>query len=70
MQNKLKMNQLNVKRLTYTAQLPTKNLPTDAGFDIFSDETITIDNSITAFPNERAHSFRCGMIVRSDTEYH
>lgn len=48
MENTLKMNQLNVKRLTETAQLPTKNLPTDAGFDIFSDETITIDNSVTA----------------------
>ncbi|WP_019414264.1 LysR family transcriptional regulator [Paenisporosarcina sp. TG20] len=28
------------------------------------------DLEITDFPNEKAHSFRCGMIVRSNTEYH
>lgn len=35
--------QLQVKRLTPTAILPVKAHPTDAGFDIFADEDITIN---------------------------
>ena len=35
--------QLKVKRLTDTAVLPVKAHPTDAGFDICSDENITIN---------------------------
>ena len=34
--------QLKVKRLTDTAKLPVKNHATDAGFDIFADEDITV----------------------------
>ena len=34
--------QLKVKRLTQTAKLPEKNNQTDAGFDLFSDENITV----------------------------
>ena len=34
---------LKIKRLTDTAKLPVKNNPTDAGFDIFTDEDITIN---------------------------
>ena len=34
--------QLKVKRLTRTAKLPEKNNQTDAGFDLFSDENITV----------------------------
>lgn len=33
---------LKVKRLTDTAKLPVKNHATDAGFDLFSDEDITV----------------------------
>lgn len=34
---------LKIKRLTESAKLPVKNNPTDAGFDIFTDEDITIN---------------------------
>lgn len=34
--------QLKVKRLTRTAKLPEKNNQTDAGFDLFADENVTV----------------------------
>ena len=39
--------QLKVKRLTKTAKLPVKNHATDAGFDIFADEDITVRTQAT-----------------------
>ena len=39
--------QLKVKRLTDTAKLPVKNHQTDAGFDIFADEDITVRTQST-----------------------
>lgn len=39
--------QLKVKRLTDTAKLPVKNHATDAGFDIFADEDITVRTQST-----------------------
>ena len=38
---------LKVKRLTETARLPEKAFPTEAGFDIFADEAVTIHNGET-----------------------
>ena len=38
---------LKVKRLTETARLPEKAFPTEAGFDIFTDEKITIERNQT-----------------------
>lgn len=38
---------LKVKRLTQTARLPEKAFPTDAGFDVFADEAVTIHNGET-----------------------
>lgn len=38
---------LKIKRLTDTAKLPEKNNPTDAGFDIFSDEKIFLEEGET-----------------------
>lgn len=35
-----------------------------------SERNWELGDVITDFPNEKAHSFRGGMIVRSDTEYH
>ncbi|MFC0232738.1 dUTP diphosphatase [Vagococcus entomophilus] len=40
--------QLQVKRLTDTAKLPVKAHLTDAGFDMFSDEDVTIKNKTVA----------------------
>lgn len=37
---------IKVKRLTPTAKLPTRNNPTDAGLDIYADETIIISSNI------------------------
>lgn len=42
----------------------------DENYVIIGDEDNSDFPYITAFPNEKAHSFRCGMIVKSDTEYH
>ena len=39
--------QLKVKRLTDTAKLPIKNHATDAGFDIFANEDITVRTQST-----------------------
>ena len=39
--------QLKVKRLTDTAKLPVKNHATDAGFDIFANEDITVRTQST-----------------------
>ena len=39
--------QLKVKRLTDTAKLPVKNHATDAGFDLFADEDITVRTQST-----------------------
>lgn len=39
--------QLKAKRLTDTAKLPVKNHTTDAGFDLFSDEDITVRTQST-----------------------
>lgn len=33
---------LNIKRLTETAKLPTRAHPSDAGMDLYADETVTI----------------------------
>lgn len=38
---------LKVKRLTETAKLPEKAFQTDAGFDVFADESVTIHNGET-----------------------
>lgn len=38
---------LKVKRLTETAILPEKAFPTEAGFDVFADEAVTIHNGET-----------------------
>ena len=38
---------LKIKRLTDTAKLPEKNNPTDAGFDIFSDEKVFLEEGET-----------------------
>ena len=38
---------LKVKRLTETARLPEKAFPTEAGFDVFADEAVTIHNGET-----------------------
>ena len=38
---------LKIKRLTQTAKLPEKASPTEAGFDVFADETVTIHNGET-----------------------
>lgn len=38
---------LKVKRLTETARLPEKAFPTEAGFDVFADEDVTIHNGET-----------------------
>ena len=38
---------LKVKRLTETAKLPEKAFPTEAGFDLFADEAVTIHNGET-----------------------
>ena len=39
--------QLKVKRLTETAILPEKAFPTEAGFDVFADEDVTVHNGET-----------------------
>lgn len=39
--------QLKIKRLTQTAKLPERAFPTEAGFDVFADETVTIHNGET-----------------------
>lgn len=39
--------QLKIKRLTDTAKLPERAFPTEAGFDIFTDEEITIESNQT-----------------------
>ncbi len=36
---------LKVKRLTETAKMPTKAHPTDLGYDLYSDETVSIDGN-------------------------
>lgn len=41
------MKQLQVRLLTDTAQMPMKAHETDAGFDIFADETVTIKSGET-----------------------
>ena len=38
---------LKVKRLTETARLPEKAFPTEAGYDVFADEDVTIHNGET-----------------------
>lgn len=38
---------LKVKRLTETAKLPEKAFPTEAGYDVFADEDVTIHNGET-----------------------
>ena len=38
---------LKVKRLTETARLPEKAFPTEAGYDVFADESVTIHNGET-----------------------
>ena len=38
---------LKVKRLTETSRLPEKAFPTEAGFDVFADEAVTIHNGET-----------------------
>ena len=38
---------LKVKRLTETARLPEKAFPTETGFDVFADESVTIYNGET-----------------------
>lgn len=38
---------LKIKRLTETARLPEKAFPTEAGFDVFADEDVTIHNGET-----------------------
>ena len=38
---------LKIKRLTQTAKLPERAFPTEAGFDVFADEDVTIDNGET-----------------------
>ena len=38
---------LKVKRLTETAKLPEKAFPTEAGYDVFADEDVTIYNGET-----------------------
>jgi dUTP pyrophosphatase len=38
-------NKLKVKRLTETAKLPTKAHPSDLGYDLYSDETVSIDGN-------------------------
>ncbi len=38
---------LKVKRLTETARLPEKAFTTEAGFDVFADEDVTIHNGET-----------------------
>lgn len=39
--------QLKIKRLTQTAKLPERAFPTEAGFDLFTDEAVTIHNGET-----------------------
>lgn len=39
--------QLKIKRLTQTAKLPERAFPTEAGFDIFTDEAIMIESNQT-----------------------
>lgn len=39
--------QLKIKRLTQTAKLPERAFPTEAGFDVFADEDLTIHNGET-----------------------
>ena len=39
--------QLKIKRLTDTAKLPTKAHKTDAGFDVFADETVKFRRGMT-----------------------
>ena len=36
---------LKVKRLTETAKLPTKAHPSDLGYDLYADETVSIDGN-------------------------
>lgn len=38
---------LKVKRLTETAKLPEKAFPTEAGYDVFADKSVTIHNGET-----------------------
>jgi len=38
-------DKLKVKKLTETAKLPTKAHPTDLGYDLYADETISIDGN-------------------------
>lgn len=38
---------LKIKRLTQTAKLPDRAFPTEAGFDLFTDEAVTIHNGET-----------------------
>ena len=39
--------QLKIKCLTQTAKLPERAFPTEAGYDVFSDESVTIHNGET-----------------------
>ena len=39
--------QLKIKRLTQTAKLPERAFPTEAGFDVFTDEEIMIESNQT-----------------------
>jgi dUTP pyrophosphatase len=38
-------DKLKVKKLSETAKLPTKAHPTDLGYDLYADETISIDGN-------------------------
>jgi dUTP pyrophosphatase len=38
-------DKLKVKKLTETAKLPTKAHPTDLGYDLYADETVSIDGN-------------------------
>ena len=57
------MKQLKVKRLSTTAQLPTKAHQSDAGFDIYADEDVNI------FPN-KATPVSTGIVIEIPDGYY
>lgn len=54
-------NTLQIKRLTETAIVPTKNLPTDLGYDLYADQDVLLpDNSVVLVPTGIAVKFPAG----------
>lgn len=41
------MNEIEIMKLSDTAILPTRNYSTDAGLDIYADDTVTVHKDVT-----------------------